>query len=92
METKDEPRAEAGESTDAVEAKGELHQGKLVDVIHSEVLGNRDLMSDAVDGENREHDMGTWEALKNYPWASFWAFIMCFTIVSLAYHSANLGN
>ncbi|KAL6857513.1 hypothetical protein ACO1O0_004950 [Amphichorda felina] len=81
METKDEPRAEAAESTDAVEAKGELHQGKLVDVIHSEVLGNRDLMSDAVDGENREHDMGTWEALKNYPWASFWAFIMCFTIV-----------
>jgi hypothetical protein len=26
--------------------------------------------------------MGTWESFKAYPWACFWAFLMCFTIVS----------
>ncbi len=43
---------------------------------------NPDLMSDAFHGENREHEMGMWEAFKNYPMGCFWAFIMCFTIVS----------
>lgn len=40
-------------------------------------------MNYAVDGENREHEMGAWEAIKGHPWACLWAFIMCFTIVSL---------
>ena len=56
------------------------------DIHHSEVLANRDLMSDAFDGENREHEMGLWKAAKLYPWACLWAFIMCFTIVSLFSH------
>jgi SP family general alpha glucoside:H+ symporter-like MFS transporter len=54
-----------------------------VDVQHSEVLVNQDLMNDALDGENREHQMGVWDAVKKHPWACFWAFTMCFTIVSL---------
>ena len=74
------------------EPKGELHQGKHVDVVHSEVLANRDLMSDAVDGENREHEMGVWTAVKKYPWAALWAFIMCFTIVSLAIIPPHAGS
>lgn len=51
-------------------------------VYHSEVLVNKDLMVNAFDGENREHQMGVWEATKTHPMACLWAFIMCFTIVS----------
>jgi SP family general alpha glucoside:H+ symporter-like MFS transporter len=51
------------------------------DVENSEVLAKQDLMGDAFDGENREHEMGVWAAAKKYPWACFWAFLMCFTIV-----------
>jgi SP family general alpha glucoside:H+ symporter-like MFS transporter len=58
-----------------------------VEVSHNEVkdpvvLGNRDLMNDAFDGENQEHQEGVWASAKAHPWACFWAFIMCFTIVS----------
>lgn len=53
-----------------------------VDVQHAEVLANPDLMKDAFAAEEREHEMGTWEAVKKHPKACFWAFIMCFTIVS----------
>lgn len=48
----------------------------------SEVLTNNDLLNDAYDGEDREHQMGMWAAVKMYPWACFYAFAMCFTIVS----------
>lgn len=59
-----------------------------VEVQHSEVkpaevLGNQDLMNDAFDGEDQEHQEGVWAAAKNHPWACFWAFVMCFTIVSV---------
>ena len=60
------------------------------DVLHSDVLINQQLMNDAVDGENREHEMGMLAAIKQYPWACFWAFIMCFTIVSLFPHILRL--
>ena len=48
----------------------------------SEVLGNQELMNDAFDGENEEHQEGVWSAAQKHPWACFWAFVMCFTIVS----------
>ncbi|KAK2616733.1 hypothetical protein QQS21_000345 [Conoideocrella luteorostrata] len=63
-----------------------------VDVHHSTVLKNQDLMSDAFDGENREHEMGVWQAVKAYPWAAFWAFIMCFTIVMESFDMFLNGN
>lgn len=56
---------------------------KEADVLHSKVLINQQLMNDAVDGENREHEMSMLAAMKQYPWACFWGFVMCFTIVSL---------
>lgn len=37
--------------------------------------------ADAVEAENMEHNMGVWEAVKAYPMASFWAFVMSSTIV-----------
>jgi SP family general alpha glucoside:H+ symporter-like MFS transporter len=66
-----------------VENKSDAYEAAAhVDIKHSGVLGNVDLMHDAVDGENREHETGVWAAVKGHPWACFWAFIMCFTIVS----------
>lgn len=56
---------------------------KGADVLHSKVFINQQLMNDAVDGENREHEMSMLAAMKQYPWACFWGFVMCFTIVSL---------
>ncbi len=60
----------------------DLVEKASLDVDHSEILTKPDLMNDAFDGENREHEMGVWEAAKSHPWACFWAFLMCFTIVS----------
>ena len=51
-------------------------------ILQSEVLVDANLMSNAYDAENREHEMGVWEAVKTHPMACFWAFIFCFTIVS----------
>ena len=35
----------------------------------------------AIDAENLEHNMTVWQAVKAYPAASFWAFVMSCTIV-----------
>jgi SP family general alpha glucoside:H+ symporter-like MFS transporter len=43
-----------------------------------------DYKADAIDAENVEHNMGVLEAVRAYPMASLWAFIMSCTIVSLA--------
>jgi SP family general alpha glucoside:H+ symporter-like MFS transporter len=51
-------------------------------VQHQETLSDKDLMANAYEAENREHEMGLWEAIKDHPMACFWAFIFCFTIVS----------
>jgi SP family general alpha glucoside:H+ symporter-like MFS transporter len=50
-------------------------------VNHPEVLSDKDLMDNAFEAENREHEMGMWEAFKDHPVACFWAFLFCFTIV-----------
>lgn len=55
------------------EEKGEVRQ--------DENLDKTTLLQDAFAGENHEHEMGAWEAAKTHPWACFWAFLMCFTIV-----------
>jgi SP family general alpha glucoside:H+ symporter-like MFS transporter len=67
--------------TGNIKSKEEV--GQHVDTLYPEVLVNQDLFGDAVDGENREHDMSMWAAAKSHPKACIWAFIMCFTIVSL---------
>ncbi|KAJ5682093.1 uncharacterized protein N7477_002033 [Penicillium maclennaniae] len=67
-------------------------QVEKADVLHSEVLVNADLMNDAFDGENREHQMGVWQAAKQHPWACFWAFTMCFTIVMESFDMFLNGN
>ncbi|KAF7553102.1 hypothetical protein G7Z17_g3885 [Cylindrodendrum hubeiense] len=75
-----------------VNEKDELAKQEQPDILHDEVLANSDLMNDAFDGENREHEMGVWDAAKQHPWACFWAFIMCFTIISNRTTSPLLGK
>lgn len=82
-------------STAVNQPKGDLHQRAFEkshdgDDPHVEILANPELMNDAFDGENREHEMGVWEAAKSHPWACFWAFIFCFTIVCLlSFHTSS---
>lgn len=66
--------AAAGDTVDP-----ELHDKSIR---QSSVLVNKEFMSNAFSGENQEHAMGPWEAAKTHPMACFWAFFMCFTIVS----------
>jgi SP family general alpha glucoside:H+ symporter-like MFS transporter len=60
----------------------DTHDLKEKNIHNSKILVNQDLMNSAFDGENQEHAMGPWEAAKTHPMACFWAFFMCFTIVS----------
>jgi SP family general alpha glucoside:H+ symporter-like MFS transporter len=39
---------------------------------------------DAMEAEKAEADSTVLGALRNYPWACFWAFVMSFTIVCLS--------
>jgi SP family general alpha glucoside:H+ symporter-like MFS transporter len=41
-----------------------------------------DYKADAVQAENAEHNMTVLEAVRAYPMATFWAFVMSCTIVS----------
>lgn len=41
-----------------------------------------DYKADAIEAENEEHNMGVLDAIKAYPMASWWAFVMSATIVS----------
>ncbi len=70
---------ESHDEKDVVERRG-----SKIDARASVVLANQQLLNDAYEGENREHEMGLWAAAKSHPKACCWAFIMCFTIVSLS--------
>jgi SP family general alpha glucoside:H+ symporter-like MFS transporter len=45
-------------------------------VLHDEVRLSREKMDDAILGENAEHAMGMWTAVRAHPWACLWAFTM----------------
>ena len=74
--------SESKVSSGIVEPNEKSQHVDHVDIHTSEVLVNPDLMSDAVEGENREHEENMWASVKAHPWACLWAFTMCFTIVS----------
>ncbi|KGB78160.1 MFS transporter SP family general alpha glucoside:H+ symporter [Cryptococcus deuterogattii R265] len=48
--------------------------------------------ADAVEAENAEYSMTVLEAVKAYPMACFWAFIMSFTIIMESYDVFLIGN
>ncbi|WVF72569.1 hypothetical protein IAT40_007386 [Kwoniella sp. CBS 6097] len=54
--------------------------------------GHADFKADAMEAERIEHQMTVLEAVKAYPMACFWAFIMSFTIIMEAYDVFLMGN
>lgn len=65
----------------APKAEGAINQ---VENVHDldEKARVADYKAGAVEAENVEHNMGVLEAVRAYPMASFWAFVMSCTIVS----------
>ncbi|CRG88496.1 Maltose permease MAL61 [Talaromyces islandicus] len=58
----------------------------------SEKMHVTDYKADAVAAENAEHNMTVLEAVRAYPMASFWAFVMSFTIIMESYDVFLIGN
>jgi hypothetical protein len=58
----------------------DIQQLKEKDTLHSEILVNKDLMTDAFQGEDSEHNQTVWQAVLSHKMACFWAFVMCFTM------------
>lgn len=59
--------------------KAQAGQVEQAEVSHFKDAAN--FKADAVEAENAEHSMTVLQAVKAYPMACFWAFIMSFTIV-----------
>ncbi|KAH8680404.1 alpha-glucosides permease MPH2/3 [Ilyonectria robusta] len=51
-----------------------------------------DYKADAMEAEDAEHRMGVLEAVRAYPMASFWAFVMSCTIIMESYDVFLIGN
>jgi SP family general alpha glucoside:H+ symporter-like MFS transporter len=58
-------------------------ENKLAGIEHDEDADARGLKEDAYNQEAIEANMTLIQAVKAYPMATFWAFVMSFTIVSL---------
>lgn len=65
----------------AEEVDTEATVTQVDNVYPDEKKGISDFKADAVAAENAEHNMTVLEAVRAYPMASFWAFVMSFTIV-----------
>lgn len=52
------------------------------DSVYAEKAGTAEYKAAAIEAENEEHNMTVMQAVRQYPMASFWAFVMSFTIVS----------
>ncbi|KAL3418226.1 MFS sp general alpha glucoside:H+ symporter [Phlyctema vagabunda] len=51
-----------------------------------------DYKAEAMEAETAEHNMGVLEAVRAYPMASFWAFVMSCTIIMESYDVFLIGN
>ncbi|KAH8670156.1 general substrate transporter [Tricladium varicosporioides] len=78
----DAPEVEATEGVSQVDNTYDLDEKAKIS----------DYKADAVEAENAEHKMGVLEAVREYPMASFWAFVMSFTIVMESYDVFLIGN
>lgn len=68
-----------------IEAQPSNNQGPVYDN-DEKVNYNR---TGAIDAEQQEHDMTVLQAVRAYPAASFWAFVMSCTIVRCSFHSSS---
>ncbi|KAI0195898.1 general substrate transporter [Astrocystis sublimbata] len=75
----------------AAEAKGHAsHTDHALDL--DEKAQFADYKADAIEAENSEHNMTVMESVRAYPMATFWAFIMSFTIIMESYDVFLCGN
>lgn len=59
------------------------------DAIYAEKAAVADFRAGAIEAENAEHNMTVLEAVRAYPMASFWAFVMSACIVSYTVYCAS---
>ncbi|KAK1070697.1 hypothetical protein LTR12_000085 [Friedmanniomyces endolithicus] len=62
------------------------------DAVYAEKSGLASYKADAIEAENLEHNMTVIQAIKAYPMASFWAFVMSCTIIMESYDVFLMGN
>ena len=62
------------------------------DAVYAEKAQISDFKSDAIEAENAEHNMTVLQAVKAYPMASFWAFVISCTIVGCPFSSTAIGE
>ncbi|KAL9531989.1 Alpha-glucosides permease [Sphaerulina musiva] len=76
-----------------VETKAYSHAEEVEqDVVFSEKAAVADFKADAIEAENAEHNMTVLQAVKAYPMASFWAFVISCTIIMESYDVFLIGN
>lgn len=78
----DPVESKAATSPRKVELEEGLSQVENVYNLDEKAVGP-DYKADAVEAENAEHNMTVMEAVRAYPMATFWAFVMSCTIVCL---------
>lgn len=64
------------------------HDDELADkntAMYSEKADVVDYKADAIEAENIEHNQTVLQAVRAYPWATFWAVVFSCTIVSCSY-------
>jgi SP family general alpha glucoside:H+ symporter-like MFS transporter len=62
--------------------KGTPYASEKDQVEHADNMNDADFKADAMEAELAEHSMTVMQAVRAYPMACFWAFVMSFTIVS----------
>lgn len=71
------------------------HDDEKAHVEHTAVYAEKaemsDYKADAIEAENVEHNMTVLEAVRAYPMASFWAFVISCTIVSVNWLGGEAG-
>jgi len=88
-----------GVPEDQIESKGTADGAqieKTASHLHDNALDMNTKAADyklaAIEAENQEHDMGVLQAVKQYPMAATWAFVMSCTIILEAYCVFLMGN
>ncbi|KAJ7918447.1 maltose porter [Mycena leptocephala] len=72
--------------------KGTPYASEKDQVEHADNMNGADFKADAMEAELAEHDMTVMQAVRAYPMACFWAFVMSFTIIMESYDVFLIGN
>ncbi|PNS20975.1 hypothetical protein CAC42_3312 [Sphaceloma murrayae] len=74
------------------EAKAQYTSEVEHDAVYAEKSSIADYKANAIEAENAEHNMTVLQAVRAYPMASFWAFVMSCTIIMESYDVFLIGN